>query len=348
MDLTMSLAVRRRLTALVWLSGLVLATVVIAHRPAGQIRALAWGEPLVLAVPEDGRLLELDVTLHESVAAGDVVARLDPGQLMARSAVLKAELESLQQKESSAEQGRSRRFERDRESAALELAKLTATVEEGQARSRALRERLAIDEKLVEEGVAPSERAGDVRRELEVVETRLSADRERLRLARRTADRSGIRADTAEGPNQWQIVIARRRLAELDSRLEQLELRSSTSGQITQVYSAAGEWLKAGEPVLRISPMAANEVHAWLDSHAAPGVRAGMTAEIRRATGERMTGAVTSVGVERQRLPEELWLRTDSPEWGYLARIELADGSLAPGEPVQVGLRGRGLLASLR
>lgn len=348
MSLKLSNSLRRRLTVFVWLSGLILALVLIAQRPAGQIRALAWAEPAVLAVPEDGTLLDLEVALHQSVSAGDVVARLDPDRLTARSAVLQAELESLQQKESSTQQGRSRRLERDRESAGLEVAKLVATVEEGQARVKALREELAIDERLVAEGVAPNERAGDVRRQIAVVETRLSADRERLRIARRNVDRSGVRAELAQGPNQWQIVMARRRLAELDTRIGQLVLRSSAKGQITQVYSAAGEWLKAGEPVLRISPITASEVHAWLDSRSAPDVQAGMLAEVRRQTGERLAGTVTSVGVERLLIPKELWLRGNFPEWGYLARIELAEGSLAPGEPVQVGLQGRSRMGWLK
>lgn len=347
MGVKISLGLRRRLTALVWLSGLVVAMIMIAQRPAGQIRALAWAEPVVVAAPDDGTLLELGVTLHQSVAAGDIVGRLDSDQLTARGDVLEAELESLQQKENSSEQGRTRRFELDRESAALELAKLSATVEEGRARAAALRERLAIDERLVAEGVAPIERAGDVRRELGVVEARLSADRDRLRLARKGAARTGVRAAAAVGPNQWQIVTARRRLAELEARRQRLVLRSSTSGQITQVFTTAGEWLKAGEPVLRISPVVASEVHAWLDSHAAPDVRAGMSAEVRRSTGETLTGTVTSVGVERLPLPKELWLRGNAPEWGYLARIELAAGSLSPGEPVEVGLRDLNRLASV-
>lgn len=339
MALNVSLAVRRRLTTLVWLVGLALAVAAIARRPVDQIPALAWAEPRVVTASEDGQLLELSVALHQSVAVGDALAQLDPGPLNARGAVLEAELESLHQKESSAVQGRSRRFELDRESAASELAKLAAAVDEGVARAQALRERLVVDQKLVAEGVAPSERAEDVRRDLAVVEARLSADRDRYRLARLSADRSGVRAKTVEGPNQWSTVMARRRLAELESRLERLVLRSVSAGQVTEIYSAPGGWLKEGSPVMRISPMEAREVRAWLGSSSVPSAAVGTAAEIRRASGERMPGVVTSVGVERLQLPQELWQRGNIPEWGYLARIELTQGALAPGEPVQVGLR---------
>ena len=45
-----------------------------------------------------------------------------------------------------------------------------------------------------------------------------------------------------------------------------------------------------------------------------------------------------SVGAERLEMPRALWARSDAAEWGYLMRLEVDDGVLAPGEPVQVGL----------
>ncbi len=347
MAITLSHTARRRVTALLWLSGLALAIALTLGSPARQIRALAWAEPVIVTVPEDGTLLELAVSLHQPVSEGDSVARLNPDQLIARGAVLEAELESLHSKESSAEQGRSRRFALDRETAGLEVAKLKAAVEEGQAQVKALRERLAIDERLAAEGVAPNERAGDVRRELSVVETRVAADRERLRLAQRSVAQSGIRAEAADGPNRWQIVMAQRRLAEIEGRLERLVLRSTTAGQVTEVFRAAGEWLEAGDPVLRISPMAASEVRAWLDSGLASDLSIGAPVDLMSETGERLPGIVKSVGVERQEIPKVLWARADAPEWGYLARIDLDDGTLAPGAAVRVGLRTADRLASL-
>ena len=176
------------------------------------------------------------------------------------------------------------------------------------------------------------------RREIKVVQSRLEADQERLDLARRSARRASRRAETAPRPNAWQIEAARRELTEIEERIERLSLRAPILGQVTEIYRGPGEWLQAGEPVLRISPVAATEVHAWLDSRAAPRQRSGVAAQIRNGIGRRLTGRVTSIGVERLEMPRVLWARSDAPEWGYLVRIEVVDGLLAPGERVQVGL----------
>lgn len=339
MPRSISVSARSRLTLVVWLLGLIVAAVVIARRPVTQIRAVAWAGPVVLSAPEDGALLSLDVFLHQPVANGDIVARFDPSRLIDRGEILEAEFESLHQEEASAQKGRSRLLQRDEELAGLELAKLSSSIEEDEARLIALREKRVIDERLVAEGVVSSEKVEELRRDIAVVEARLAADRTRRILARRNLRQAGSRAQSAPGTNPWQAEAARRRLVEIEGRLERLSLRSSTSGQVSEIYRAPGEWLKAGEPVLRVSPLQATEVHAWLDSRASPDVVPGAAAEIRRADGQRLAGSVLSVGAERLPLPQALWARADLAEWGYLVRVAPSEVSLTPGEPVQVGLQ---------
>ncbi len=84
--------------------------------------------------------------------------------------------------------------------------------------------------------------------------------------------------------------------------------------------------------------MIATEVHAWIDLRAAPDLEGAVSAEVRSSTGRRLVGRVQSVGAERLQMPKSLWARADAPEWGYLIRVEVAAGELAPGEPVFVGL----------
>ena len=339
MRIMTSSSARRRLTVAVWILGTLLATTLIARRPTTQIRGLAWAEPIVLTAPSDGTLIELAITLHETVSTGDLIARFDPERLTARHRVLLAEIEALTRAQATDRQTRARVFERDREEAGLELGALVSKVEEGEAHLETLREELAIEERLTAEGLVPREQALAVQREIKVVGTRLIADRDRLELARRSAKRASSRAASAPGQNQWKIETVRRELDEIEQRIDQLTLRSSIDGQIMEVYRRPGEWLRAGEPMLRISPMTSSEVYAWLDSQAAPRLSSGSPAEIRAGSGRRLLGTVTSVGAERLQMPRSLWARSDSPEWAYLMRIQLADGVLSPAEPVRVGLR---------
>lgn len=333
-----SSSTRRRVTIAVWLLGMGLATALIARRPTVQIRGIAWAEPVVLAAPSDGLLLDVAVDLHQPVGRGDLILAFDTQALAARRQVLLSEIEALTHAQQADRRGRDRLFERDREEAGLELRALVARTEESRAQLEALHERLAIDQSLFEQGVAPRERALVVRREINVVETRLAADTERLALARRSAERASHRAETAPGANQWMIETARRELDEIEAQIDQLVVRSPIPGQVTEIYRSAGEWLEAGRPVARISPVAATEVHAWLDSSAAPVLEAGATGKIRSAGGRRLLGEVLSAGVERLQMPRALWSRSDAPEWGYLVRLEIVEDVLAPGEPVSVAL----------
>ncbi len=334
----LSLNARRRLTVVVWLLGLVTAAVLLARRPTADLRALAWAGSVVLAAPQDGALSSLEVSLHQAVSRGELVARFDPGQLVARGEVLRAEFEAMDHRVASQQDGKARLLQKDEEEASLELAKLSAGIEEDEARRAALRQKLIIDERLVAEGVVSAERAAGLRREIEVVESRLSADRSRRLLAQRNLRQAGWRVETAAGPNPWLAEAARLRLSEIEVRLERLDVHSPTAGQVSEIFGAEGEWLEAGDPVVRISPLAAVEVHAWLDGEVAPDFVVGTAAEIRRANGQRLAGHVLSIGAERLSLPEALWQRTDLPEWGYLIRIALGGGVLTPGEPVHVGL----------
>lgn len=334
-----SSTVKRRITVAVWILGTLLATVLISRRPSTQIRGLAWAEPVVLAAPADGTLADFELTLHEMVAPGDLIARFDPEALAARHHVLLAELQALTEAERIDRESRTRVFERDREAARLEFGALTSSVLEGQARIEALHGELAVAERLLSEGLVPREQALAVRREINVIDTRLAADRERLELARRSAQRASSRAATAPGTNRWQIEAARRELDELEEHIQQLSLRSSISGQIMEIYRRPGEYLRAGEPVLRISPVGATEVHAWLDVRPPPDLGRKLSAEVRTGGGEKFFAKIRSVGAERLQMPASLWARADIPEWGYLIRVDAADGQFSPGEPVRVGLR---------
>ena len=336
---TASVRFRKNATVFVWLVGLAIAASLLLSRPAGDAQGIAWAAPTTITAPEDGALLQLTAHLHELVEQGQLVARLDPAPLLARNQILIAELEALSAEESAEAAGRTRRFQSDSEQARLEQARLRASVAEQEVQLIALKSELAREADLSERGLRAASIAQDLQRQLEVAEARLAADRERLALAAQTARETSARALTASGPNRWQIVAAERRLDEIGARLNRLELRSPIEGQVTQLESTPGEWLEAGQQVLRISPTSTSEVHVWTDVQVARRSQVGQPATVRRATGERLPALITSVSVERLPLPRALWYRSDIREWGYLVRVHLQGEELTPGEPVRVSLR---------
>lgn len=348
----LSLRFRKIATVVVWIAGLTLAVTLLLGQRGADAQGIAWGTPVLLSAPEDGALLDLVSDLHDVVQQGQLIARLDPAPLVARREILAAELRALGVEESSEARGRERRFESDREEARRDQARLQASVAEEEVRLAAIEAELAREKRLASSGVRGSAVAEDLERQVGVIRTRLEAERERLLEAEQTARDARARAVTASGPNHWQVVAAERRLDEINQRLARLDLRSPIHGQVTQLDSAPGEWLEAGQPILRVSPTSTTEVHVWTRVQIAQKVQVGDPATVRRATGERVTATVLSVGVERLPLPQELWYRSDIREWGYLVRVELAEVGesedpaaeqwvgLSPGEPVKVKLRG--------
>ena len=333
-----SLRLRKTVTVILWLAGLSLAVVVLARRPVGDAQGIAWAESSVVSSSDDGVLLEVQVGLHDGVESNRLLARLDPTRLLLRTEVLKAELRALSAEESAEAMGRSRRFQGDREDARVEQARLRASVAEEEARLAARETELARQERLAARGLSAPARAEDLRKEVAVIRTRLEAERERLDLAAQTLGAASSRAATATGPNRWLITAAEGRLDEVGHRLERLNLRSPISGQVTQVLASPGEWVEAGQPILRISPVTAGEVHVWTDLRTSHKAEVGRRATVRRASGSRLDGTVVSVAAESLVRPPALWYRSDIQEWGYLVRVAVEGEALAPGETVRVSL----------
>ena len=265
-----------RLVLGVWLAGLLLSVSLIAKRPSSQIRGIAVAEPTVLTAPSSGTLLELGPEIHQIVHPGDTLLRFDKEMLEARRRVLVAEIQAASEAQVLDRQGRTRMFERDREQASIQFRELSARVQEQQARLSALEAQLALSQELYEQGVGSKEKVLEAEREIKVIETRLTADRVQLSLVKRTATRATDRA-AKSGTSDWQIEAARRELEDVEEQIERRTVVSLISGQVTEIYRHEGEWLPAGEPVLRIAPLAAEEVHAWMNYDCGTERRNGST-----------------------------------------------------------------------
>lgn len=339
--MTLDLNQRRRLSVVLWLAGLTFVLVWVHQRTgSGHGRAVAFAPPVQVASTEGGRLLSLDVELHQAVQNGEVVARLDSAPLVEAQKVLAAELLSFQEAELAEAKGSARLFARDEEAAGLEVARLTTAVMEGQAQDEGLRERLVVDERLAAVGLLPEQSAADTRRELAVVTARLEADREALELALRAAGGAGARRAGEPIENRWQVVAAQRRVDEVAAQVERTVVRSEIAGQISWIHSREGEVVLPGQPILEVTRTSTREVHAYLDATGDEDLRVGAPARVRRLSGEVLAGQVASVGGDRRQLPEQLWHIPAAPEWGYLVRILVSDGELSPGEPLEVRLGG--------
>ncbi len=335
--MVVNLANRRRLGVLVWITGAVVALLwSTGSTQVREGRGLGYAAHLEVSAVEAGRLAELSVEIHQEVHAGDVVARLDPLPLLQEREVLAAELLAVEDQESARAANEARRFAQGLEDVALDRASLRVSLEEDRTHLAGLLQRLDTERGLQATGASSRFTVEDLEREASTLAARIQAEDEALATADAAWTAARGRQQAAPSSNDWALVAATRRLEQLDGRLERLELTTGIDGQVTWIYHHPGEVVQPGEPILRVSHVDTADVLAWIPAATVGGLLPGGDATVIRASGESLMGSVMSVGASPMQIPEELWRNPAGPEWGVPVRIRLADGRVAPDEPVQV------------
>jgi multidrug resistance efflux pump len=335
--LNWNLTTRRRMGVLVWVLGAVLAIVWAGGRTQiREGRGVGYAAHVEISASEAGRLTELRVELHQQVLSSDVIARLDPTPLQFQREVLAAELLAIEDEESSRVAGEARRFAQGLEDIALDRARLRVGLEEDRVRLIGVAQLLETERGLLSTGASSQLKVDDLDREASALTARIGAQSNALSVAEAALSAARGRALSAPTTNDWTLVAATRRLEALDGELARLELTAGIDGQVTWIYKQAGEVVAAGDPVVRVSRIDTSEVLAWISAGTITGLNPGTDATVIRASGELLHGSVLSVGASPIELPAVLWKNPAAKEWGVPVRIQLAEGRVAPDEPVQV------------
>ncbi len=335
--LNWNLATRRRLGVLVWSFGVLVALTWAGGRTTvREGMGVGFAAHVDIAASEAGRLAELRVELHQQVASTDIVARLDPTPLLFEREVLAAELLAIEDEESSRVATEARRFAQGLEDIALDRARLRVTLEEDRARLAGVAQLLDLERGLLSSGASSAQTVQDLEREANALQARISAQSDALATAEASLAAARSRARAAPTTNDWALVAATRRLEAVDGRLAAMELTAGIDGQVTWIYRQPGEVVQPGDPIVRVSHIDTSEVLAYISAHAISGLTPGTEALVIRASGELLRGSVKSVGASPIAVPAALWSNPAAREWGVPVRIELAEGRVAPDEPVQV------------
>jgi len=336
----MNLQKRRQIGAAVWGVGMVFVCAWVGLRRSGvEAIGVGFAPPVQVAPIEPGRLLTVDVALHDVVSATDIVASIDPVLVTAERDLASAVLLATQDQLGIELATESRRFAESAEGTMLTRAELSSSIREDEAALSALKERLAIEQNLVARGATAGLMADDVKWQIDVVQARLDANRRSLAVANRMATNAEARNLSAPGLNQWEAVAAVRALDLVERRLEQYQLPAGIDGHVTQIWVAPGTMVSEGLPILEVRSIATREVVAYVRPSEVHRLVPGETATVWRSSGERLAGTLLSVGGSPAAYPLSLWPYPNEPQYGVPVRIELrGDGRVAPDEPVTVRL----------
>ena len=335
----MNLVMRKRIGMALWGGGAVVAIIAGSLRSSSfEAAGMGFAPPISVASTESGRLLALDVQLHDTVATDDVLARFDPTALNAESEVFSADLLAVEEEQSLDVANGARRFAEGVEDGMLDRARLSADVRADNALIASLSEQLGVEKGLREKGASSNEQVRGIERKLEVTQARLDANRSALGQAQQANGSAIQRGVNAPLANPWHVVAATRRLEQVEARIAELQLIASIDGQVTAIYHQPGEVIEGGQPVLQITQTSTDMVLAWLPSVATSEFVAGAEAKVVRPNGQILDGELVSVGSGPQPMPAQLWHNPSYPEWGVPIRIHLSAGLVGPQEPVRIRL----------
>jgi multidrug resistance efflux pump len=165
------------------------------------------------------------------------------------------------------------------------------------------------------------------------------AELDRLRAELKAAGSSGAGAESIQA-----IISSKEQdLAELDTRLDGLQLRAPISGTVTQVHLRPGQAVQPGATIMEISSDTGAAVVAYLraEQQQIQPVK-GMPVDVRlhRRPVQTFRGQVEVVGGQVESVPNRQLRDPRVPEWGLPVRVAIPPGvDLKPGEVVTLDFR---------
>ena len=232
----------------------------LAWRPqAAQVQGIVDAREYRVASKVTGRLAEVLVGEGEKVAAGQLLARIDSPEVLARQAQADAAIEAAQSQADKAETG----------ARPTDIAAAQAQWRRAAAASDLARVTFERINRLANEGVVAGQKRDEAR-------TNMVAAREAERAARSQYDAalSGVRVEDRRAAAA-QAAQARGAAAEVAAARSETQIIAPASGEVGRRLAQPGEIVGAGYPVLLLTEAQAPWVTVTLREQQLKGVRVG-------------------------------------------------------------------------
>ncbi|MBI5608048.1 MAG: HlyD family efflux transporter periplasmic adaptor subunit, partial [Deltaproteobacteria bacterium] len=312
------------------------------------------------AAAEVARVQDVRVSVGQRVRIGQTMVVFDPAPLdlelvQARDELRKAEAQLAAttlalRRDYLSEQ---RQFEKSID--VTDMGRIAAAVEAevDRAEAASLKLRVRWWEGLVAQKLVSEQALIDLKAQLAGVESRIKAReaaiaawQERLarvekrwkdwRLAIPSADADPEQRDLA--PLRADVAVARAALARVEARRQHMVVRSAVDGVVSRVLMQPGDVATPGQTVVVLRPPSVRRVIAYALDTVARRLRVGASVEVQRRDGTgRMLkghvegfGGVAAIPLQLQSVPVRAPLAAEE------IVIVLEEGSLLPGEPVDV------------
>ena len=305
-----------------------------APRASGYVEATE----VRVAAEAGGRVLEMMADEGRQVTAGDVLVRLDTGdveialrraeadreQAVAQLHLLQAgaRREDVRQSQAQADTARS-------EAAALE------------AELKAANDDLQRFEALLAANAGSRKQRDDAAARVSVATARRRAAEDRVRAAEQAVAR------LQAGARREEIAAAEARVASADAQIASIQktlgdatVKSPVAGTITAKLVDMGEMVAARTPVAVVSDLDNAWANVYVDEPLVPTLTLGQAATIVTDAGHRIPGRITYISPRAEFTPRNVQTADERSKLVYRIKITVdnREGILKPGMPVEADL----------
>lgn len=353
---------------IVWALAAISAVTLYVHQEQGPVVTGIAAEVSYSVAPlTTGRLHSLEVSLHQDVSSGQIVASLDDEALMLRLQEAKAELQRLRfdlEREGALwlldsagqqndQQDDLRRFALDVENSHIAYLEGRASLAENQIQLQQLELTLGRVAELHASELTTLASLQEDSLAYEALRARVAEQRpwvEKLEQRYRVADaryrefRSEKAIELPETtlllkPLEYAVKVQAARIEQVNLAISNLMLRAPVNGRIAAIYRRPSEVVAGGETVVTILEPRASEVVAYVPEAKMLAIEPGQSVRLRRRADRSQVfrAQVAAVGQRLEQLPARLEPAAVIPSWGLAVHISLpASAQARPGEAFEV------------
>jgi membrane fusion protein YbhG len=295
-----------------------------------------------------GRLISLDVTEGQQLAADAVVGSIDSTELALERDDLAAQRGANASRVNEVvRQVEVLEAQRDAAAAQRDAAKAQKAVLEAQR--EVAKRTYDRTRRLYEQQAATAQQLDQAERDYRVLEQQIKAQDDQIAAQEHqvAAQREQIDATKAQRLTASQQVSSTdARVARVNERIRKSQVRNPIAGTVLATYAKAGEIVQAGQPLYKIANLSSVEVRAYIAETQLAHVRLGADAEVvvDAGAGRRtLPGKVTWISSQAEFTPTPIQTRDERADLVYAIKIRVAnsEGILKVGMPVDVGFAAR-------
>ena len=305
-----------------------------APRASGYVEATE----IRVAAEASGRVLEMNADEGRRVTAGDILARLDTGdvEILLRRAEADrdqaiAQLRLLQ--------AGARREDVRQSQAQADTARSEAAAAEAELRSAT--DDLVRFEALLAANAGSRKQRDDAAARVSVATARRRAAEDRVRAAEQGVARlqAGARREEIAAA-QARVASAEAQIASIQKTLGDATVKAPVGGTITAKLVDAGEMVAARTPVAIISDLDNAWANVYVDEPLVPTLKLGQPVTIVTDAGHRIPGRITYVSPRAEFTPRNVQTADERSKLVYRIKVTVdnREGVLKPGMPVEADL----------